>query len=74
MRLGRTNGLGITKDANGVTAVAPKVKATVDGRAHGLIVQGADHDALAGAVQRGKAVHIIVSFSGDEARALKAVK
>ena len=38
-------------------------------------VQGAKiTDALAGAILRGKADHIIVSFSGDEARALKAVK
>ena len=69
-------GTGIAKAADGVTAVAPKVRATVlDSEAHGLITFKVPiTDALAGAILRGKADHIIVSFSGAEARALKAVK
>jgi hypothetical protein len=69
-------GTGIAKAADGFTAVAPKVRATVlDSSAHGLITFKVPiTDALAGAILRGKADHIIVSFSGEEARALKAVK
>ena len=69
-------GTAIAKDISGETAVAPKVRATViDNEAHGLIVFKVPiTDALAGAILRGKADHIIVSFTGSEARALKAVK
>lgn len=69
-------GTAIAKDTSGDTAVAPKVRATViDNEAHGLIVFKVPiTDALAGAILRGKADHIIVSFTGAEARALKAVK
>ena len=60
---------------DGYTAVAPKVEPGLDSSAHGLITFKVPiTDALAGAILRGKADHIIVSFSGDEARALKAVK
>ena len=69
-------GTAIAKDSTGDKAVAPKVRARViDNEAHGLITFKVPiTDALAGAILRGKADHIIVTFTGAEARALKAVK